>query len=152
MKNINAKHYTETIIYSTDRILKSLKSVLTQYINNLDIGITAEQYTVLDTIYCNPDICQRELSKILLKDKSNTTRILKVLENAHLITRKATKRNNRLINSLKITTNGKKIIDDNMKYIKDFLTQMFKNISDDEIDNFHKLLTKINNDLVFNIV
>ena len=147
MKEIKAQHYVDTIIYSVDMILRNLKHELKQKIDSLNIGITGEQFVVLDTIECYKDIYQQKLSEIIMKDKSNTTRILKVLENKGLIAREVGNVNNRLVYFLKVTDVGKKIVKDTMPHIKQFITDIFENISDEEIALLHTLSTKFQMDL-----
>ena len=87
MKQIKYNHYTETIIYSIDIILRNLKLKLKQRIDSLGIAVTGEQFIVLDTISKYKNIYQQKLSEILMKDKSNIMRILKILEQKKLISR-----------------------------------------------------------------
>lgn len=147
MIDIKAKHYIDTVIFSIDLIIKSLKTELKQKIDKLDIGITGEQFVVLDTIYCYPNIYQQKLSDLLSKDKSNTTRILGVLEDKGYITKTVSRNRNRLVNLLNITDEGKKIIKENMPNMKKFLANTFENITDDEIELLHKLSKKFQKDL-----
>ena len=147
MIDIKKEHYVDTIIYSIDRIIKGLKNELKKKIETLDIGITGEQFVVLDTIYGRKDIYQQQLSEIIMKDKSNTNRILKILEQKNLITRKYGNVNNRLVYFLQLTDDGKKIVEDNMPKIKQFITEIFKNIDNSEIDILHKLSSKFQADL-----
>ena len=151
MLEIKAKHYIDTVIYSIDKIIKSLKSELKQKVDSLNIGITGEQFVVLDTICCHPNIYQQELSEILMKDKSNTTRILGVLEKEGLITRSVGKNKNRLVNLLKVTDKGAKLVSENMPKIKEFITDIFKHINDGEIQTLHALSKKFQTDLFANI-
>ncbi len=147
MIDIKAKHYIDTIIFSVDMIIKGLKNELKHKIDSLNIGITGEQFVVLDTIYCYPNIYQQKLADILSKDKSNTTRILRVLKNKGYISRTVGKNNNRTVNLLNITEDGKNLIKENMPNMKKFLTNVFENITDDEIALLHKLSTKFQKDL-----
>lgn len=147
MIEIKAKHYIDTIIFSVDLIIKGLKNELKQKIDSLNIGITGEQFVVLDTIYCYPNIYQQKLSDLLSKDKSNTTRILGVLEHKGYIYKTISKHNNRLVNLLNITDEGKKVIKNNMPNMKKFLTDVFQNITDEEIELLHSLSEKFQKDL-----
>lgn len=148
MLKIKSEHYIDTIIYSIDRIIKSVKSELKHKLESLNIGLTAEQFVVLDTIYSIKNIYQQQLSDILMKDKSNTTRILKILEQKGLIIREYGKVNNRLVYFLKVTDDGKKIVDDNIPKMKQFITEIFKNIDNSEVDILHILSTKFQADLL----
>lgn len=151
MKNIKSNHYIDTVIYSIDMIIRNLKSELKQRIDSLNMGITSEQFVVLDTIYYYEGIYQQKLSEILFKDKSNTNRIVSVLEEKCLISKDVSKINNRLVNILNITPEGKKLIDKYMPTIKNIIKDICKNITDEEIDNLHILSTKFQNELTLNI-
>ena len=147
MIRINKEHYIDTIIYSVDRIIKGLKIELKNKLETLDIGITGEQFIVLDTICGTEKIYQQQLSEIIMKDKSNTNRILKILEEKKLITKEYGNVKNRLVYFLHPTEKGKKIVAENMPKIKDFITEIFKNIDDSEIEILHKLSHKFQADL-----
>ena len=147
MIDIKKEHYVDTIIYSIDRIIKSLKVELKNKLETLDIGITGEQFVVLDTIYGRENIYQQQLSEIIMKDKSNTNRILKILEQKGLIKKEYGNVNNRLVYFLNLTEKGKKIVEENMPKIKQFITDIFKNIDNSEIEILHKLSHKFQADL-----
>ena len=147
MIKINKEHYVDTVIYSIDKIIKGLKNELKNKLETLDIGITGEQFIVLDTICATKNIYQQQLSEIIMKDKSNTNRILKILEQKDLITKEYGNVNNRLVYFLNPTKEGRKIVEDNMPKIKQFITDIFKNINDSEIEILHKLSNKFQADL-----
>ena len=145
MIDIKKEHYADTIIYSIDKILRGLKAELKQKFDTLNLGITSEQFVVLDTISCFKDIYQQRLSEIIMKDKSNTNRILKVLEQKKLITKEYGNVNNRLVYFLKVTDEGKKIV--SKAKMKQFITEIFTHIDDEEIELLHKLSKKFESDL-----
>ena len=147
MIDIKPEHYIDTVIYSIDRIIRGLKFELKRKLETLNIGITAEQFVVLDTISSFKKIYQQQLSDIIMKDKSNTNRILKILEQKELISREYGNVNNRLVYFLHVTQKGKKIVDENMPKIKQFITEIFKNIDNSEIDLLHALSSKFQADL-----
>jgi DNA-binding MarR family transcriptional regulator len=102
---------------------------------------------VLDTICGTEKIYQQQLSEIIMKDKSNTNRILKILEQKGLITKEYGNVKNRLVYFLKVTEEGKRIVEENMPKIKQFITEIFKNIDNSEIEILHKLSNKFQADL-----
>ncbi len=63
-------HYTESIVHLLEQAVTYFKINGAQFFNELKIGITIDQFVALDAIYCNDDICQRDLSKLILKDRS----------------------------------------------------------------------------------
>ena len=147
MIDIKKEHYVDTVIYSIDKIIKGLKNELKNKLETLDIGITGEQFIVLDTICGKENLYQQQLSEIIMKDKSNTNRILKILEQKGLIKKEYGNVNNRLVYFLKVTDSGRKIVEDNMPKIKQFITDIFKNIDNSEIEILHKLSSKFQADL-----
>lgn len=150
MIKITKNHYVDTVLHSIDIIIRGLKLELKQKLDKLNIGITGEQFVVLDTIAYYENIYQQKLSEILMKDKSSTTRIIKVLADQKLITKEVGSVNNRLVYTLKITPKGKKIVDENIPIMKEYLTEIFKHITDDEIELLHTLSRKFKKDLVEN--
>jgi len=151
MKEIKLNHYVDTVIYSIDMIIKNLKTELKHKIDKLNLGITGEQFVVLDTVSYYDNIYPQKLSDIMMKDKSNTTRMIQILVDKGLITKEAGKVNNRLVYQLKITKKGKKLIDDNMPKIKKYITEIFANIPDEEIELLHKMSRQFETALSNNI-
>jgi len=136
------EHYIDSVVYSLEQTMKCFNLRGVQYFNELKIGITSEQFTVLDTVYCNDGIYQRDLSKLILKDRSNTTRILNVLEKNDFIVRSVGTENNRLVKNIFITDKGKKIIEDNMPQLVDLFFKLFEDVTEDDFATFRKLLDK----------
>ena len=122
-----------------------MKSDMNQYINSLNLGITAEQFLVLDTIDSGNNICQQDVADLLGKDKSNIKRIVEILEKKGLITRVAGKKNNRLVNYLVITDNGKRLIKENIDKVKKFMEKVFSVISEDEELYLKQIVSKLKN-------
>ena len=142
MKNIRPEHYVDTVIHSIDIIIKNVKAELRQRADELDMGITSEQFVVLDTISANKDIYQQKLSEILYKDKSNTNRIISVLLEKGLITKDVSSINNRLVNVLNISEKGQELIDKFMPKAKEIVRDICSNITDEDVDNLHILSSK----------
>lgn len=81
------------------------------YFNSLikkkNLNTTIEQWVLLSIVSQNPGITQTEIARIGLKDKTNVTRILDVLEKNRLIIRQSDK-NNRRIFKIHLTSDGEK--------------------------------------------
>lgn len=78
-------HYTDTIQYELEQTAKLMRMLALQLFNNLKIELSVDECVALDTLSCNPEICQRDLSKLILKDRANTSRILDSLEKKNLL-------------------------------------------------------------------
>lgn len=143
MLKIEVNHYTDTLMYAVDRAISEVKSTLNQFILSLKIGLTAEQFAVLDTIYLNKNICQQDLAKVLRKDKSNIKRIAQILENKGMILI-ITKKNRRKVTKLfEITEEGKSLINQNIEIIKAYMECLFKNVSEEEAQIIRNVTNKL---------
>ena len=74
------EHYIESIYYKLEQTAKYCRYLGYQIFQNLDTPITMDEFVALDVIMVHGGICQRELAKIILKDRANTGRILNSLE------------------------------------------------------------------------
>lgn len=124
------KHFTDSIYYELEKTARVLKMLGIQVFEKIGSEIAADEHAALDTISCNPDICQRDLAKLILKDRANTGKILNSLEGKGLIQRCIDTKNNRLVKKTKITPKGEATLAD----INDKLEDMF---------NEQRILSKI---------
>ncbi|MEI8129542.1 MAG: MarR family transcriptional regulator [bacterium] len=147
MREKETCHYTESIIYLMEQTAIYFKIKGAQFFNQLNIGITVDQFVALDAIYANDDICQRDLSKLILKDRSNTGRILNILEEKGFIKRVAETKNNRLVKKVYITKKGKKIIEENQVKLTTAFLKVFDDVSEEEFTNLRKTLGKLKESL-----
>ncbi len=106
------KHFTDTIFYQIELTARYTKMLGTQLFGKLGVGLTIEEFSALDTISSNDDLCQRDLAKLLLKDRANTGKLLDSLENKGLIERELAVKNNRPVKIIKITKSGEKLYKD----------------------------------------
>ncbi len=115
------KHFTDSIYYELEKTAKVLRLLGAQVFEKIGAGIGADEHAALDTISCNPNICQRDLAKLILKDRANTGKILNSLEEKGLIERCIDTKNNRLVKKVKITPKGEEAL----TYINNQLEKMF---------------------------
>ena len=105
------EHFTDTIFYQIELTAKYCKLLGQQAFERLQAGINLEDYTVLDTLTMNENMCQRDLAKLILKDRANTGKLLDNLEKRGLITRKLSIKNNRPVKIISITKEGEKKVE-----------------------------------------
>jgi len=147
MKENEVCHYTESIIYSMEQAVIYSRIKGAQFFNQLNIGITIDQFVALDAIYTSNDICQRDLSKLILKDRSNTGRILNILEENGFITRSVETKGNRLVKKIYITDNGKRIVEENQPRLSSAFKKVFEDVSEEEFANLRLTLNKLKESL-----
>lgn len=133
-------HYTDTIQYELEQTAKLMRMLALQLFNNLKIELSVDECVALDTLSCNPKICQRDLSKLILKDRANTSRILDSLEKKELIERSIDTKNNRLVKRLSITEKGKEILKRITNSIRSYMENVTTTISHEEISKMRNIL------------
>lgn len=147
MKENEVNHYIDSTLYAMEQTAVYLRIKGAQFFNELNLQITVDQFVALDAIYCNGDICQRDLSKIILKDRSNTGRILNILEENGFIKRELETKGNRPVKKVYITPKGTKLVEDSIPKLKACFNQVFEDISDEEFISLRTTLSKIKNSL-----
>ncbi len=105
-------HYTDTIFYQVELTAKYCKLLGAQVFEQFNVGITVEEFSVLDTLISQQELCQRDLAKLILKDRANTGKLLDSLEKKGLISRKLAIKNNRPVKIIDITESGRKKVAD----------------------------------------
>ncbi|MEE3349295.1 MAG: MarR family transcriptional regulator [Candidatus Gastranaerophilaceae bacterium] len=142
--NINQiPHYTESIFYELKQLARIMKFHAVQQFAVLNIDLIPEEYTTLDTIMCNPSLCQRDLAKLLLLDRANTGRILNKLEEKNLIKRSMDTKNNRLIKKVQITKKGEKKLNEINNKIIDKYMEISNEIPKAEFESVKLLIIKL---------
>ena len=103
------KHFTDTIFYQIELTARYIKMLGTQLFGKLGIALTPDEFAALDCISAHTELCQRDLAKLILKDRANTGKLLDSLENKGYINRTLTIKNNRPVKIIDISEDGKKI-------------------------------------------
>lgn len=133
-------HYTDSIHYELEQTSRLMNMLTTQLFKKLDISTTLDEYITLDTVSVNAGICQRDLAKLILKDRANTGRILNELEQKGFITRFIDTKNNRLVKKMGITENGLKELNNINNKIKKYLSGVTKRIPPEDIKRVQVIL------------
>lgn len=105
-KNSNEK----LLGYAIGRTHWYLKSLLSKLLKEGGSSITNEQWIVLKVIAANPAVSQTEIAEKSLKDKTNITRILDLLEKRAYIERRRDDRDRRMYR-IHITGQGKRVLE-----------------------------------------
>ncbi len=143
--------YADCLPYFVDKASVYLRLHASVFLHSLNSDLTVEQFIALDAIAMNKDICQRDLAKILLKDRSNVTRIVSILESKGLIKREAAIKQNRPVKILKITPKGQKLADKYNIPLKKHLNDFLGDFSRTELEQFQNTLEKIINKISENV-
>ncbi len=139
------KHYTNSLYYEMILTTKYLQMFGIQLFEEKQYEISIDEFAALDVIYCNSGICQRDLARIILKDRANTGRTLEGLEQKGLITRTLVTRNNRPIKQINLTKAGEEMLIKITSEIKNSFKEINKEISNEEIEEVCCVLKKMQN-------
>ena len=101
--------YEDSIIYQINSSAKHFDKLFEQFFKEINIGVTAAEHLALMVVHDTKDCCQRDLARVLLKDRANTGKLASILEQKGLIKIKATTKNNRMVKILTATQKGIKL-------------------------------------------
>lgn len=91
-----------------------------------------DEFVTMDTISLNDGMCQRELAKLILKDRANTGRILNSLEEKGYIERFVDTKNNRLVRKMRLTPEGREITTKVSKVLREYIEKLPKVLSEND--------------------
>lgn len=137
------KHYTDTLNYELEKTARVMRILGIQLMEKLKIDLMLDEYVALDIVSCHQGICQRDLAKLIIKDRANTGRILNSLEEKGLITRFVDTKNNRLVRKVAITEKGYKILISINKKVESYVAETKRVVSEDELDGLYLSLKKL---------
>lgn len=127
-----------------------MKTYFNQKLKGNDLDITPEQWAVLYSINKNPGISQTEIAKISLKDKTNVTRILDLLEKKKYIIRNS-KENDRRIYNINITNKGKIVLEKLFIIADEVNNDYISKLQRNQITDLSKILNNICENIEKNI-
>lgn len=145
MKERECSHFVDSLVYLMEQTSQYCKVKGSQFLEDLNIGLTLDQYSALDTISFNQGICQRDLSKLILRDRSCTSRILNFLEQGDFIERRIETKGKRLVKKLYIASKGENILAKYQEKLKNLFAKVFEEISDEEFAVIRRGIEKMKN-------
>lgn len=124
-----------------------MRNQFNKTIKEKGFNTTAEQWGILHIINDFPGISQSDIAEKGLKDKTNITRMLDVLEKNKNIERKPVL-NDRRIYSIYITKKGKKLLNDLIPIAKEMNKKSLIVLNEEEKNTLISLLRKIYENLI----
>ena len=106
------------------------------------LDISLDQWMVLGPVWQLESASQKELGEMCLKDKTNITRIIDALEEKNLVVRIEDQIDHR-IKRVVLTNAGKQLFFDVLPIMEKTREEVKKDISDQDIDTFKIVLSKI---------
>lgn len=137
--------FTDTIFYRIERSARYINLLSKDFFERLNICLTSDEFRTLDTLIYNSEICQRDLARLILRDRVYTGRILNSLEKKGFIKRKNDIKNNRLIRKPVVTKEGLEIHENCFKKLESQMENVFKKFSKEQMDELKKMLDLFEN-------
>ncbi|GLB53976.1 hypothetical protein NBRC110019_30170 [Neptunitalea chrysea] len=132
---------TKTVLYSIEETIKAYRKLSQYNISSIVPKITIDQALIL-IIISHSDNTQTEIANLIFKDYASMTRIINLMISKDYLTKTLDKIDKRKA-KLKITENGKIIIEKLTPMIKLNRETALKNISYKEQEQLFKILKKI---------
>ena len=136
------KHYINSIYYQFELTAKYCKYLGSQLFQKLKLALSLDEVVTLDTLAFYGEMCQRDLAKLILKDRPSTGRILNTLEDKNYITRFADTKNNRLVRKMKLTKEGKTVLERATKLLKEYMNNLPEFLSQADIEQLEASIIK----------
>ena len=128
----NCEHYIESIYYQLEQTARYCRYLGSQIFQKLDMPVSMDEFVTMDTISLNDGMCQRELAKLILKDRANTGRILNSLEEKGYIERFVDTKNNRLVRKMRLTPEGREITSKVSRVLREYIEKLPKVLSEND--------------------
>ncbi|WP_026703849.1 MarR family winged helix-turn-helix transcriptional regulator [Flavobacterium soli] len=96
--------------YTMDKAIRTYRNFAQKKLKENGYKITIDQWLIIKAILENPGISQQELGEKVFKDNASVTRIIELLVKSDYLEREVNQ-NDRRKSNLKVTTEGKSIID-----------------------------------------
>lgn len=114
---------------------------------NPDIDITYSDFSIIDAIFLNPEIHQRDLAKLLAKDTANLSRDMEKLEKRGFLKRVVDTKANRIVKKAILTEQGKIFHSKITKIAKAHVEKLENVFSPEEKEKFKEYLERLKNNL-----
>lgn len=129
-----------------DRTARKVKQYAQSAFTVHKFDLTVDQWSVLRTIFENPDLSNKEMAELCGKDQPTLTRIIDLLikkEFAERINHASDRRSLRL----QITEKGKDKIQEIAPKVAEFRMQAWQNLNEEDFAHFTRILNTINDNL-----
>ena len=137
------EHFTNTIFYQIELTAKYCKLLGSQIFEKYGTEISCEEYSVSDGLANSPTMCQRDLAKIILKDRANTGKLLDSLEKRGDVTRTLSIKNNRPVKIVEITDKGVKKAEEVLEKIRPHFPRVMEKINNSDVGRVSDLLKEL---------
>lgn len=146
-ENTEIVDFSKSVFYKIQQLAIYCDKMADNFFEIRNVDLTHDEFAALNFVLNNPDICQRDLAKLLLRDRVRAGRIITSLEDKGYIKRTNATRNNRLIRKLQITNAGKKIYNEQFNIMQQIMKVLTKKFSEKQMNELLASLSELENAL-----
>ena len=140
------KKIEDVILFQIDLTSKVSKQYSQREFNNLNLGITVEQWVVLKIVSESSNLSQKELAEKSFRDADSITRTLDLLEKKEYLFRKSIP-NNRRAYEICLSEKGEQFIKDNIELIYELRKLSTQSFTSEELEVLSSYLERIRNNM-----
>ena len=137
------KDFSKCAFYMIQKLAIYTDQLSKNFFEIRGVDITHDEFVAVNQILNNPDICQRDLAKLILRDRVRTGRILNSLEEKGYITRTNDTKNNRLVRRLRVTKAGKKLYETQFSIMEKIMDKLLKKFSEEKMIDLRDTLVQL---------
>lgn len=134
--------YTDSLFYQLNSNTRYFNLLFENFFKELNIGISAIEHLSLSIIIDTPNCCQRDLAKILIKDRANAGKIANSLQEKGLIVIELKEKKKRPVKILSVTAQGKELYEKVLEIVEPTIEKIYLEIDKDTIEQTKQTLKK----------
>lgn len=132
----------QIIFYTLDKSIKTYRQLAQARLAGAGLGITVDQWLVMNVLHESPDASQQEIAGKVFKDGASVTRIIELLVKKGFLKRNVSDTDRRKSN-LAISAKGKKLLASAQRVVKSYRQKALKDISLKDLEKVRSVLTRI---------
>lgn len=129
-----------------ERTARRVKQYAQYRFNNLEFGITVDQWTILKNLRQHVDLSQKELAEYCGKDQPTLTRIIDLLVGKRLVERRANPADRRSF-VVHLTPEGEKKVGELANSVNEIRMQAWRNLNERDFEQLKRILNTIYDNL-----
>ena len=144
--------FSNTLMHYLDNTAKVSRVIGARYFDkHNEFDITYNNFLIIELLFTNPDIHQRNIARALLMGSANLSRELERMENKGLIKRKLTEINKKMVKTVKLTKKGENIYYTIVGNWEKYVTDLENIYTKEELKIFTEFLLRMKNKLTESI-
>ena len=140
------KSLDEVVLFQIEKTSKTAKAFSQRIFDERGLGLTIDQWVLLKMIHENPDISQKHLAELAVRDPASITRTLDLLDKKALISRNPGDADRRQY-KVKLSKEGSELVQSQMPLVADHRAQSLKGFTKDEEQQLLSFLQRIQSNM-----